>query len=643
MKKRRWLVWPALLGLAAAVALGLAACGGDDDEAADTSGGGGGSSDITEVLAQLGGPVTYGTVAKGGTYRIANTDFAQSSGFDPSGEYFAQDWMIFNNLMLRTLVSYPFTAGAAGNKLVPDLATEIPEPSADGLTYTFTLKDGITFGPPVNRPITSKDIAYSFQRIGTPSVGAQYANYFQPIKGLPEFTAGKAKTISGIATPDDKTITFTLTKPVGDFLFRLSMPATAPIPEEVAKCHTQAAEYGRFIVSSGPYMIDGADKLDISSCASQKPISGFNPNTGLNLVRNPGYDPASDDTSIRQSNPDRFEISVNTNLDNIFDKISRGELEGSFETPNNATLRAYLQDADIRDRLRVDSGDRLWFAYMDLTTPPFDDVHVRKAMNLVMDLEGVQRAWGGPVQGSTPTHVVPKNMLPELDDYAPYQQAPFAGDVDAAKEEMKQSPYDTDKDGLCDAPVCKGIVHLNRNFAPWSTQSPIIVQSAAKIGVQLETREASRSAVNDASGRPSREIPISSGNGWGKDYADPSTFMVLFDGRNILADGNSAFSLVGLTPAKAKEVGAKIPASGPPPSVDADIDACSVLTGQERTDCWVALDKKIMETIAPWVPLMDATALDVLGPAVTQYDFDQNGTEAALARVAVDPSLQKGG
>ncbi len=390
-------------------------------------------------------------------------------------------------------------------------------------------------------------------------------------------------------------------------------------------------------------MIEGADKLDFSSCAAQKPISGFNPNTGLTLVRNPDYDPATDDTSIRQSNPDRFEITVNTNVDNIFDKIERGELEGSFETPTNATLRKFLQDPEIRQQLRVNSGDRIWFAYMDLAVPPFDDIHVRKAMNLVMDLEGVQRAWGGPVQGHTPTDLLPDTLLPELtaENYTPFQKPPFAGDVEAAKAEMKQSPYDTDQDGLCDAPECKGIVHLNRNFAPWSTHSPIIVQSAAKIGVQLETREASRSAVNDASGRPAREIPISSGNGWGKDYADPSTYMVLFDGRNILADGNTAFSLVGLTPAKAKEVGAKIPASGPPPSVDADIDACSVLSDQERTDCWVALDKKIMETITPWVPLMDATGIDLISPAVTQYDYDQFGTEMALAKVAVDPALQK--
>ena len=48
-----------------------------------------------------------------------------------------------------------------------------------------------------------------------------------------------------------------------------------------------------------------------------------------------------------------------------------------------------------------------------------------------------------------------------------------------------------------------------------------------------------------------------------------------------------------------------------------------------------------MEEIAPWVPLMDATGIDLIGPSVTQYDYDQFGTEMALAKVAVDPALQK--
>ncbi len=120
----------ALGTLAVLTALGLAACGDDGgDDAADTSGGDSGAEDIAAVIEQLGGPVTIGEVAKGGTFRIANTDFAQSDGFDPTGEYFGSAWTIYNSLMLRTLVSYPFTAGPAGNALVADLATELPEPT----------------------------------------------------------------------------------------------------------------------------------------------------------------------------------------------------------------------------------------------------------------------------------------------------------------------------------------------------------------------------------------------------------------------------------------------------------------------------------------------------------------------------------
>src|SRR5436305_1993884 len=73
---------------------------------------------------------------------------------------------------------------------------------------------------------------------------------------------GKAKTISGITTPDNKTIVFHLTKATGDFNLRMSMPATAPIPHEVADCFEgKPGDYGRDVVSSGPYMIQGSDAV----------------------------------------------------------------------------------------------------------------------------------------------------------------------------------------------------------------------------------------------------------------------------------------------------------------------------------------------------------------------------------------------
>jgi peptide/nickel transport system substrate-binding protein len=637
--RARSIRWAGLAALAATAGLILSGCGGGPDDASGESGGSGGSP-----VADLAGPATFGTPEAGGTYRLAQTDFGFTSAFDPSGEYLGTAWNIYSNLMLRTLVSYPFTAGSAGNEPVPDLATEVPEPTDGGTVYTFTLKDGVTFGPPLNRPITSRDVAYAFERIATPSVAAQYGFYYEPIEGFDAFASGEAETISGITTPDDRTIRFTLTEPVGDFPYRLAMPATAAIPPEVGGCHENAGAYGRYIIASGPYMIEGSEKLDATSCATQRPISGFNPTSRLSLVRNPSYDPASDDTSIRRALPDSFLFTINSNEKDIFDKIAAGELESSFDAPPPDILRSYVRGDDAtRERLRVNQGDRLWYIYMNLTTPPFDDVHVRRALNMAVDLDGLRRAWGGPVAGDIATDVIPDAMLGDeltSENYQPFQGPPFAGDIERAKEEMALSKYDTDKDGVCDAPACKNVVHITQNFGPWAAMAPVLDQSAAAIGITLDTRQLAPSASYAATGNVSREVPIGSNGGWSKDFADPSTFMTLHDGRTIIPTGNTNSSLVGLTADQAGELGVAPPAGGVP-SVDADIDACTALSGAERQACWVDLSKRVTEEVVPWIPYLDASNLDLLGPAVTGYDYDQFSGEQSLARAAVDPSLQK--
>ncbi len=213
----------------------------------------------------------------GGTYRVAfEQSFGFTDGFDPTGDYYTFSFEIFSNLMIRTLVGYNHVAGPAGNVLVPDIATAVPKPTNGGKTYTFHLKQGVKFGPPVDRPVTSKDVLYAMERIAHPKDGAEYGFYYTPIVGFAAYGAGKAKTIAGIKTPNPSTIVFNLTKPVGDFLYRMAMPATGPIPVEVAKCFEgQAGRYGKDVVSTGPYMISGADKVDGSSCAKLQPMSGF--------------------------------------------------------------------------------------------------------------------------------------------------------------------------------------------------------------------------------------------------------------------------------------------------------------------------------------------------------------------------------
>jgi peptide/nickel transport system substrate-binding protein len=611
-----------LVGLALALALVAAACGGGDDE-------GGGSSGQTA------------TPEKGGVLRTAISDFGFTNGFDPTGEYVAVAIGLYG-AMERTLMGYKHVADAAGNELVPDLASAPPEISSDGLKYTFKLKSGVKWAPPLNRDVTSKDVAYAFQRINTAPLVAQYGFwYYGVVKGMD----GKAKSadekVSGIETPDDSTIIFNLEKPTGDFLYRISMPAAAPIPEEVAKCFKKAGDYGRYVMSNASYMIQGADKLDISSCSAMKPISGFDPSKQLTLVRNPNYDQATDTT--RANYVDGITVAVDTNVDDIFSRVQAGDLDSSIaDQPPKPVLQQYLTDQAKKPFLHSNSGDRTWYVTMNWITPPFDDIHVRKAANWVMDKAGILQAWGGSTFGDIATHNIPPIVLGDAlgSDYNPYPSDGNRGDEAKAKEEMKQSKYDSNKDGVCDAKECSDLVMINRNTPVYADSEAVVVSSLEKIGIKVKPRELASSAAYTTIQTVKNKIPIALNAGWGKDFADAVSFVLpLFDGRSIIPTGNTNYPLVGLTADQAKNLGVSIPAGVTIPSVDADVDACQKIPAtqaDQRNECFANIDKKLMEEVAPWVPYLWAKNITVTGSTVTKWEFDQFSGYLSYTQMAVN-------
>ena len=611
-----------LVGLALALALVAAACGGGDDE-------GGGSSG------------QQATPQKGGVLRTAISDFGFTNGFDPTGEYVAVAIGLYG-AMERTLMGYKHVADAAGNELVPDLAEAAPELSSDGLKYTFKLKSGVKWAPPLDRDVTSKDVAYAFQRINTAPLVAQYGFwYYGVVKGMD----GKAKSadekVSGIETPDDSTIIFNLEKPTGDFLYRISMPAAAPIPEEVAKCFKKAGDYGRYVMSNASYMIQGADKLDISSCSAMKPISGFDPSKQLTLVRNPNYDQATDTT--RANYVDGITVAVDTNVDDIFSRVQAGDLDSSIaDQPPKPVLQQYLTDQAKKPFLHSNSGDRTWYITMNWITPPFDDIHVRKAANWVMDKAGILQAWGGSTFGDIATHNIPPIVLGDAlgSDYNPYPSEGNRGDEAKAKEEMKQSKYDSNKDGVCDAKECSNLVMINRNTPVYADSEAVVVSSLEKIGIKVKPRELASSAAYTTIQTVKNKIPIALNAGWGKDFADAVSFVLpLFDGRSIIPTGNTNYPLVGLTADQASNLGVSIPAGVTIPSVDADVDACQKIPAtqaDQRNECFANIDKKLMEEVAPWVPYLWAKNITITGSTVTKWEFDQFSGYLAYTQMAVN-------
>jgi peptide/nickel transport system substrate-binding protein len=580
------------------------------------------------------------TATRGGVFRTATTDFSLTNGFDPTGEYSARGFNLYAPL-LRTLVGYRRVGGPPGNELQPDLVTELPEPTDGGLTYTFKLKRGVRWAPPLNRDVTSKDVAYAFQRINTAPLVAQYGfYYFGVVKGMD----GKAKSadtpISGIETPDDATIVFRLEEPAGDFLYRLTMTAAAPIPEEVGKCFKKAGDYGRYVMSSGPYMLQGSDKLDISSCSAMKPISGFDPSKRLTMVRNPNYDQATD--ALRSNYVDGIRVEIDTNLGDIFDRVERGELDASLgqEQPPKPVLQRYLTDPAKQPYLHADLADATLYLSMNATVPPFDDVHIRKAVNWVLDRQAILQANGGTKAVQLATHIIPPTVLDGRlgADYNPYASPGNRGDPAKAAEEVKQSRYDRDKDGRCDAAACRDLVYLTPNEAPATDMEPIVEQGLAKLGVVVTPRELAPGAVFTTLGTVANKIPLV-GTGWAKDYADPVTFAApLFAGSSIIPTGNTNHAMIGLTQEQAADLKVAYPAGGVP-SVDADIRRCQAIPAtkaDERLACWIDLDKKLMEQVVPLVPLMWDLATVVAAPSLTRYVFDQASGEISLTQIAVD-------
>jgi peptide/nickel transport system substrate-binding protein len=621
-----------LLSVAAAgmaLALVAAACGGSKSPTPSGSGG-----------ATGGGG---GTVQKGGVYRSAIEDFGFTGAFDPTGEYLGTAFGLFSQLLLRNLVTYKHVGGVAGDVIVPDLATDNGQVSADGMTYTFKLKPGIKWGPPLNRAITSKDVLFAFRRIDTASLVAQYGFYYDgTIKGMDGALPKTPATISGIETPDDSTIIFHLNKPTGDFLYRLAMPAAAPMPEEVAGCFTKAGDYGRDIVSSGPYMFQGADQVDASSCSSIKPMVGFDPTKKMVLVRNPNYDPSTDSPTVRHNYIDGLDFEIDTNTDDIFNKIQAGDLDGTIASaPPKQTLQQYLTNPDLKPLFHADSGDRTWYITMNLLVPPFDDIHVRKATNFVINKAALLKAWGGPVRGVIATHLIPPTVLAGFPaDYDPYKTPNHAGDLNAAKAEMKQSKYDHNGDGVCDDPVCKNVLYVNRTTPPHADMTPTITSNLASIGIQVKVRELDTGTAYTTIQTIKNLVPIASNAGWSKDYADAGTFGVLWDSSGVACEGQINYAEVGITQAEAQKCGItkQWQAAGGSSilSVDSQFDQCNAASGQDRTNCWIAFDKNLMENVVPWVPYLFANVFTVVNKSVTHYEFDQFSGMISLCHIAVN-------
>jgi len=582
------------------------------------------------------------TIKAGGTLNVGwEQSFNFTDNFDPTGEYLGDAFGIMDNLLVRTLIGYNHDANGAGNTPVPDIATSVPKPTNGGKTYTFHLKSGIKFAPPVNRAVTSHDFVTAMDRLANPKDGGQYSFYYKVIKGWDAYAAGKAKSISGIKTPNDSTIVFNLTAPTGDFIKRMGMPATGPMPAEVTKCFEGfPGIYGLNLISTAGYMYSGLDKLDISSCSKLvspkgkvlQSISGYYGQTHMFLVRNPNYDQKTDPT--RKNYVDQVKFTIDASSTDIYNKVEGGQFDMATSSIPPSVLKKYATTSSLRQYMHQNSGDRTWYLTMNLTQPPFDDVHVRRAMNWVMDKAALRQAWGGPLIGQIANHIVPDSLFGnQLAEYHPYKTPGDHGSAAKAKAAMKGSKYSTGNDGMCDASACHNVLLVSDVRSVDPSMVSTIQQDAKKIGITFTVRQINGAYPTIQT--VAKNVPISERPGWGKDYADALTFFTpLFDGRTIIPTGNTNYSLVGITPSQCKTLKVVGDCTNVP-SINKQLDKCGALIDPARTSCYENLDKYLTTQVVPWVPWMWSLVTRITSKNVTHYQFDQFSTTPAYSMISV--------
>jgi len=537
-----------------------------------------------------------------------------------------------SQLLLRTLVTYRHVTGPAGVVPVPDLATDTGQVSPDGLTWTFHLKDGVRFGPPVRRPVTPSDVEFAFRRIDTLALGAQYGYLYDGlIQGMDGPVERMPTDVSGIETPGPRTVEFHLTHPAGDFPQRLAMPAAAPMSSEVAGCFTKSGDYGGDLVSSGPYMIRGADLVDASSCGSIIRMAGFEPTRDLFMVRNPEYDASTDNPAVRESYPNSIDIRIHTSpTDNLRDVGDR-TLDATL-----GTISAPVRSAtDLHLKLRWEPTDAIEYLPMNVLVPPFDDVHVRRAVNLALDRNAILWALGVNARGRATTHIFP----PALTGSEGPQLFPPGGDLAAAQREMARSPYDTDGDGVCNSEVCSNLLFIAPFTPPWVNAVPVIVQELSAIGVDLKFRELDPGTVPYTTVETVKNlVPIALNHGPVADYPDPEAIARSLHSSGISCEDQVNYSEVGISEGQASECGVESEyrkVRDHVPNLDGRIDACERLKGNARSACWAEFDRYVMTEVVPWAPIRFPDTLIVTGRTVTKFEYDQAFGMISLCHVAV--------
>lgn len=536
MKKKLSLI------LAAALTAGLALTGCGGSKTSDTTENTAGAE--SETAAEVKG-VDVDTTG----YLVAalNADI-QTADVQKTSKDYEVPFNIFDRLV-------DVEVDADGNsKIVPSLA-ENWDISDDGLEYTFHLRQGVKFHN--GNDFTAEDVAYTFHRMLTVEGGVN-TEFIDQIKGADELLAGETDTLEGVEVVDDYTIKVTLKEPFAGFLASISSPGVSIYDSEA----TEAAgdQFGM-----DPAVTVGTGPFEFSSWSF---------NNQLVLTRNEDYWKGA-------SKLPGVVIKIIPDTETQSMMFESGELD----------ILDLDYAADSVDRFtetypdQIVQGPRVGIVYftMNFNKEPFQDVRVRKAVQMSIDRQAILDAlYGG--RGQVEQGIFPHGLI----GFNPDQEE-IKYDPEAAKVLLAEAGY---ADGF-DMEIA-----ADSSASDTMTMAlEIVSDQLAEVGIRAEIKNYDESTWLET--RKSGELG-SFMSTWSADYNDPDNFIYTFFGneeKTKIRSINYPDTEVMNRVAKAR----------------------TIVNEDERLAEYKALEEKIAHEDAAWVPMFSRLHLFAVSKRVEGF------------------------
>ena len=435
------------------------------------------------VTIQAAAPPTN-AAARGGTARF---DLSEDVQTDPA-LYPPTDKQI-GYATCAKLLNYPDKPAPAGTRLVPEVARSLPTRSADGRTYTFTIRKGFAFSPPLRERVTAETFRHSIERALDPRMHGAALAFVGDIAGARAFASGKANHVSGVTVRGNR-LSITLIRPAPSILARLAMPLFCAVPLNTPPSPQTA------IPSAGPYYI-------ASHVRNQQIV----------LRRNPNYH------GPRPHRLDEIVYTIGISASKSVTRVEQGRADyvaGRLPNEVDARLAARYGPGSARQRYFVNPILALGFLGLNTHRPLFSSPRMRRAVNYAIDRRALARQ-GSPVSGPGAfTTIATDQYLPStMPGFERTSIYPLGGDLRTARRLVGGRR--------------RTAVIYSCGTAPdffCRRQAQLIKQSLESIGIRVRIRTFPFPVMVARTFREGEPWDIALLD-WGADFADPSSFLDL--------------------------------------------------------------------------------------------------------------------